>query len=459
LSGSGADQDFEQNGNVAVTSLPSMRTASTAVLCLFFFASATLCQRPALREITIESGWGGLGDSQNLNLVIESRDGMNYLGKDAVDPKLVDALLSSLSSPPLPAPTLGNSGVTAEWLEQNASDFPRGGAPNQKALFRQNFADPKTVEQLLPFAFKFIKFDDYPHLTVTVAFAGGQRWTSSSDSYYPYMLPWKVNLNGNEQTTYNADISRALAALMPTGSLNRDRLNDEELKQLLAGAVMTHIKEQWDLLGVENRAPDNLAVLRRNFEVQRASISPYRSEDYGYDRGEPRPHEENLLATLRQPPSVAEDVVLLFHDGKIEGVTELGDRIAPYAALALSVPWLNEYRVTHPGQKLYIRFVHGRSFSEKAMRTFAADMEKLGKQSLADEVEKVQDKAALVFLDYGSDWIILPDKRMILWRHYRPATFLKWTEADFKFERCADYNANGGGCVGMLISADGALQQ
>ena len=38
------------------------------------------------------------------------------------------------------------------------------------------------------------------------------------------------------------------------------------------------------------------------------------------------------------------------------------------------------------------------------MQNFAADMKKLGKQSLADDVKKVQDKVALVFLDYGSDW-------------------------------------------------------
>jgi len=48
---------------------------------------------------------------------------------------------------------------------------------------------------------------------------------------------------------------------------------------------------------------------------------------------------------------------------------------------------------------------------------------------------------------------------MILWRHYLPASFLKWTEADFKFTRCADYNANNGGCVGMVVLADGTLQR
>ena len=87
------------------------------------------------------------------------------------------------------------------------------------------------------------------------------------------------------------------------------------------------------------------------------------------------------------------------------------------------------------------------------MQNFTADM-----RQLADEVARVQEKAALVFLDYGSDWIVLPDKRMILWRHYLPAGFLKWSQVDFSFKRCADYNANNGGCVGMVVSTGGVLQ-
>jgi hypothetical protein len=438
-----------------------MRTTITAVFCVFFFASASSCQQPAWREITIESRWGGLGAAKNLKLVIESHNGVISLGKEAVNPKLVDVLLSSLAVPVLPTPTPSNLGVTSNWLERNA-DTSNEGAPNQKALFRDNFSNPMTVGELLPFAFQFVRFDDYPHLTVTVAFTSGRRWVCSSDSYYPFMLPWKVNLSGNDETTYNADISRALAALMPADSLNRNRLDDAELKTYLAEAVMRRIKEQWDVLGMENRAPDSFAVLRRNFEVQHARITPYRSADYGYVGNETGSHEENLLATLRQPSlpaNVAEDVVLLFRDGTVEGVAEIADRIDPYVALALSVPWLNEYRANHPEQKMYIRFVHDHSFSQKAMQNFAADMRQLGKQSLADEVASVQNEAALVFLDYGSDWIILPDKRMILWRHYLPASFLKWTEADFTFTRCADYNANNGGCVGMVVSADGTLQR
>jgi len=434
----------------------------STVICLFSFSFAAFCQQPAVREITIESSWSGLGPSANLKLVIQSRDGKHFIGGEMVDSKRIEELLSALHSPSIATPRASTLGITRKWLEQYTDEVPQNGAPNQQALFKENFTDLKTIEQLLPSGFKFWRFDDYPNMRVTVALANGHRWVAASDSYYPFMLPWTVNLNGKEQFTYNVAISRAIAELMPTDSLNLNRLNDEELKTWLADAVMTHVKDQWDMLGVENRAPESFDSLRRSFEVEHARIDAYRSDDHGYVGNEPGPHEENLSATLRRPSlpqHIAEDVVLLFHDGKIEGVEDLAEHIAPYEALALSVPWLHRYLADHVEQDLYIRFVHERSFSTKGMQNFAADMKKLGKESLANEVAQVQDKATLVFLDYGSEWIILPDKRMILWRHYAPASFLKWKATDFKFERCADYNANNGGCVGAVVSADGTLQR
>ena len=434
----------------------------STLICLFSFSFAAFCQQPAVREITIELSGSGLSSSANQKLFIQSRGDKNYLGDELVDSNRVESLLAALSSPIIANPQADNLGITHEWLSQKVQEAPRNGAPNQQALFKESFSDLKTIEQLMPSCFKFWKSDDYPSMRVTVVFANGKRWIASSDSYYPFMLPWRVSLNGKEQTTYNADISRGIAALMPKGSFNRNRLSDEELKTCLAEAVMTSIENKWDLLGVESQAQDSFEILRRNFEVEHARISPYRSVDYGWVGNEPGPHEKNLLATLRKPslpPHVAEDVVLLFHDGRIEGVGDLAERIAPYEELAFSVPWLNQYLADHHEQDLYIRFVHERSFSPIAMQNFAADMKKLGKDSLANEVAAVQDKAVLVFLDYGSWWLILPDKRMVLWRHYLPASFLKWTATDFTFERCAEHNANNGGCVGAVVSADGALQR
>jgi hypothetical protein len=216
-----------------------------------------------------------------------------------VDSKRIEELLSALHSLPITTPQASNLGITRKWLDLYAEEVALDGAPNQQALFKESFTDLKSIEQVLPSVFKFWRPDDYPSMRLTVAFENGQRWVAASDSYYPFMLPWTINLSGSiEQTTFDADISRCIAELMPNGSPNRDRLNDEELKKRLVDEVTTQIKQQWDLLGVENRAPKSFATLRSHFEVEHARINSYRSVDYGYIAGEPGPHEQNLLATL-----------------------------------------------------------------------------------------------------------------------------------------------------------------
>jgi hypothetical protein len=430
--------------------------------CLFLLGFSVQGQEPSLKSVTIDSEWRGLGPSAHLRLVTQARKGKTYLGNEVIDSKLIDALFSALSAAPVPAPQAANLGISREWLDQAAKAAPKNGTPKQQALFEESISDRTIIEQLLPSCFKYVRFDDYPSLQATVTFADGRRWVAASRSYYPFMLPWVVSLAGQDRPTFNADISRAIAAIMPIGSLNRDHLNGEELKTQLVDAVMAHIRPESDLLGVESRAPNSFAALTRNFQVESAEINPYRGVDFGYQANELGPHEENLQATLRKPSlprNARDDVVLLFREGKIDGVENLAERIEPSEALALSVPWLNAYLTDHPEQPMYIRFVHNRSFSAKAMQNFAADMKELGKESLSNEVAAVQDKATLVFLGYGSDWIILPDKRMILWRHYEPAGYLKWHPTDFKIERCADYNANGGGCVGAVVSPAGDIQQ
>jgi hypothetical protein len=439
----------------------------TVFLCLL--PVAVRGQEPEVTQITIESAQGGLSTNPRM-FSIQTRKGFVHLSGEEIDAKKAHALIVALRAPALNAPQATNLGVTAEWLRQNVKSFPSrsraveyaGAAPNQRELYDRTFCDLGIISDLLPEAFKFWRSDDYPRMKLTLELVGGGEWDAISTSYYPFMLPWRVSGQRKQRKTYNADISRALAALMPDGSLDRNRLSDQELKIELSNGVMQTITTRWDLLDVENRAPDGLAKLRRVYQVGAADIDSYRGKDFGFYDGEPPPYEENLQAQLKNPtlPSnVTEDVVLLYHHGVIEGAGSLAEHIAPFETLALSVPWLNEYFKTHPAQSLHIRFVHDRSFSEKAMENFRDDMNRLGKETLATEVAQVQDKAALVFLDYGSSWIILPDKRMILWRHYLPAGFLKWKASDFEFQRCVDYNANDGGCVGAVISADGILQR
>jgi hypothetical protein len=55
----------------------------------------------------------------------------------------------------------------------------------------------------------------------------------SSNSQQPFMLPWKVELGRATYITYNANVSRALAALMPKKTVNRSRISGEGLKDIL----------------------------------------------------------------------------------------------------------------------------------------------------------------------------------------------------------------------------------
>lgn len=423
-----------------------------------------LGQESTVRQIAIYS----TGAAANSGTVLKSRGGILYAGDRPIDPGQIKALLASVQAPTIPAPTARDLGIDSAWLLKNVREVPTQGqsarfysaAPEQQALYARNYSDLGIIAQILPSLFRFVKFDDYPSVKVTIELADGHRWVTVSESYYPLMLPWIVNQHGRRRTTYNANISRAVAALIPVEDTNRERLTDRELKIRISNAVMQRIENQWDLLGVENKAPDGLAKLKRQYQIERAVINAYRSKDFGYTE-ENGPHDENLQMTLRRaslPPNVTDDVVLPYHGGIVEGIDDLATGLSQYETLALSVPWLNQYLKHNPRQPVYIRFVGDRSFSRKAMQTFAADMKALAKNSLATEVAAVQSEVALVFLGYGSDWIVLPDKRMILWRHYLPASFLKWSASEFHARRCADYNDNGGGCIGALISPDGVIQ-
>src|SRR2546427_13057191 len=143
--------------------------------CQFFFSFAALGQQPTVRNITIESDWGGLADSAHLKLFIHGRNGKFYLDEKVIESSRIEALLAALRSEVLPTPEASNLGITREWLQQNASTITEDAAPNQQALFEETFSNPKTIERLLPSLFRFWRLDDYPGMRITAACANRQR--------------------------------------------------------------------------------------------------------------------------------------------------------------------------------------------------------------------------------------------------------------------------------------------
>jgi len=328
----------------------------------------------------------------------------------------------------------------------------------QKALFESTLTDPEKIRDVLPSLFTYTSFDDYPSAEVKIKFSDDSQLTLTSHSYYEFMLPWTIHGSKNLET-YNADISRAISALLPPKSANKERLAGPEFGFHLADAVMNRIEKQWKEIGAEDRAGDSLAKLRRRYTISASDINPYHNAEYDVSWSPKGPHETNLHVTLHRPdfpPNLAVEGIFLSENGRIQGVDEFLKTGSRYEDFTLSVTWLMNWLREHPDRHAYLFNVHGLSFGEHAMQTFTEDMRLRERNDLVEKVRDQQSQIALLKID-GADWLIFPDRHVLLWLYEWFRGLLKWTPDDFGEGECADYRVNNGGCSGREVSPEGVL--
>ena len=454
----------------------------------------------SVRQIEIKSYYVGLGVPQrSAAIVIRNERGTYRLGQEQVDPALVKSLVAALREPPLNKPDMLNLGITPVWLkmhiqsaeEKYAAQFIDA-APNQMELFRTSFADPQFIEKVVPGLFEGYVFDDYPSATLKVTFENGFILSAHTHSAHLLLLPWEVTSRGTGLATYNAGISRSLAALLPKDATNRERFNGDDMDVRLAHAVWQCLKPEREILDVQNNSGDALPLLQTKYKVKTAEInSDYYHPEYGEGRLGDNRQETNLHATLQKstfPSDLAVALVLRWRAGKVEGVREFLQAGDKYEALALSVPWLITYtrlRTVFPSwddicdiliplslTRMYekgspralirtrISYVHDASMGDKALNVFAADMHAIGKDKLAEQVRSEQKSVVLLMTsgDFGqSYWIVLPDRRTVLWRSAGPPDLPDWKSSDFPAHECSEYQGVGITCVGAVVSPHGEL--
>src|SRR6201998_1321729 len=437
------------------------------------FASAT-----EVRQISIHSGWGGLGTPHHTELLIQNDHGLYRLDGAQVDALAVNMFLTSVREPVIPQPTLPNLGISKPWLENNADALVRdakpkesedstyweigGGTPKQQVLFKSSYADPVFVAKVLPELFRCCHTDDYPGVIVTITYVDGTTTVVSSHSQSEFMLPWKLEGNGTIEETFNRNISTALARLMPDGTTNRERIVGDGLALHLAENVMNDIEGQWKLIGAESSDDEALSRIRTAYSVVTADVNSYHDVTFGVYSKKKGGVEENLHLIVKKPKfpkNFSEEVILVRRNGKAIGVDEFLNRASRYEQLALSVPWLSRLRDKYPKWGTTLLWVHDVSFSDKAMKQFSADMHMLRKDALATEVREVQRDVAVLNVSYGDWWLVLPDKRMVLWRYESVSGLLGFKKADFPLHECTDYQGVTGGCVGAVVSQEGELMK
>src|SRR5260370_26464341 len=177
---------------------------------------------------------GGLGATRDVTVRIVG-DHENFRREGGVvDPSFVGVLVSALEAPHVAKPDSANLGITESSLRAWVSkQDPRSFAQatkttkGQTALFQRYFTDPGFIASVLPTVFDSWHTDDYPIELVEINFEDGSNVSAFTTSQHVIILPWCVG--DAKETTYNANLSRLVAALLPLVTVNKDRLTGSEL--------------------------------------------------------------------------------------------------------------------------------------------------------------------------------------------------------------------------------------
>jgi hypothetical protein len=453
-----------------------------AALVLCGIASC-LCSRaaaqPVVNEVVIRSAWGGYALPPHRESIIEisrSSSGI-YQRSDgtAVEASQVAALVSALRAVPNRKVDLRDLGIDGRWLVDNFAvaekrndelESHEHASERQRDLFRQTFESPAKLEPIVANLFSAGRHtDDNPCVQITVTFDDGSIQRVQSNSQYEFMLPWRIKRGSGQVDGFNRDISRAIVALIPDGSTNRERLNGDAFPEVLGSAVMEAIQNDWNLLEVEEKCPEVLTALRRHYKLRTATISGDYAIEYGREWSHDRPQETNIQAVVSAPefPSRFDEIVVLEKDGEqVVGVDQFLKQADIFERLSLSVPWLAEYLKAHPGASIRLYYVHSASLADRGLKVFRADMRAIGRGQLATKVVAIHYKVALLVVDENngrtfteSHWIVLPDQRMVLWRFRGPPSSL----APFQGHECSRDDPEAvGGCVGHIKLPSGEWQ-
>jgi hypothetical protein len=238
---------------------------------------------------------------------------------------------------------------------------------------------------------------------------------------------------------------------------------------------MLQVEHQAQLLDVESKTGGTFSALRSKYTIDSAKINSW-GDPVLRKPEQTETDESNLYLRLQpsDPPHnfFYDEVSLPYLNGNVVGTDKFLQDAPQFEKLVSSVPWLNKYaREERRTGIISLSFFHDVSFSDRAMKIFAADMHAMGRDDLVSKVEAVRDRIALLIVGLGaeeSDWLVFPDQHMLLWRFwqipvYGKPSLLKFKPSDFSRVPCAAARNTPEprntflSCVGIQISPDGTL--
>lgn len=425
------------------------------------YASAgTLDSKGLPSNIEIELSYQSISYHKADHFVISIKDGQAKRGTESVPIGAVANLVAAIQEPRTMEPSLANLGMSVAWLAAE-----RGSAlqsyyrrypsqhldANQEAYFGRMFSDPRTA-----FAWmnswsrgEVLRLDDYPIANVRLDWPDGTSYELTSGSWFVFMIPW---LAGPDKTkTFNADISRAVAALLPEDAVNQKRLAGETLSAEYTDSLLEfQLHEQLRIIGAEDAFDGQLESIKKRFTITSMSEGALLSDDLN---GEPslQMHLKNALL----PENVSIYMTLWTSGDRIANVSDAISVADRCTQLTLSVPWLKTFLSRNRDWSTEIRVVQNQAISQHLATSLLNDLRKNGKAELASMLQPIVPRMAYLYLNGPggaySRWFVLPNREMLLW-NYKIGTPL---QNELRNVRTWEWYGHVG--VGVLFSPEGHL--
>lgn len=236
--------------NMNNTFLPSFATLAGLVVTLSLRAGeqnvndsrATGSQITAhdISKVTIQASHmnGGLVKT---NLILTRSNSVFTTRDHSVPETAVSNLLVALQKPPQAEINPADLGLTTSWLSTNQERL-LGAFRGETKGVAFPLASPRQREWLTNALLNLdllgdlvrgnpVRFwtSDYPEIVIGFNRGDTEVARLHSRAQASFMLPWEVTWDATQHVTFNAIISRGVAALLPTGFLNRERIQGDLL--------------------------------------------------------------------------------------------------------------------------------------------------------------------------------------------------------------------------------------
>jgi hypothetical protein len=247
--------------------------------------------------------------------------------------------------------------------------------------------------------------DDYPYARVEANFADGSVLMFCSDSQNLLMLPWR---DGGGRKSFSSDLSRALAAVLPSISSNRRRLAEVPSQEEFDNYLGQGIESDYSKFQVQIAAPAVYAALQSRFAIRDITSIDAQSHDFVVTVGLPT-GPSNL--TLRTKLAVA---------GKVLAKPSDLDEMADELSTAVAAPGLRQAMQANPHDDFRMeRSIGWQLFDARTKKQFVMQMLQLHKLPELAEHPALLDGAVMV--EQGRDptyWVALHDRRAIEWKRF-----------------------------------------